>query len=263
LGEPWETLCGQEPRLEMLVLDMPWDSGKFAVVLDGVFSAAECQALIVRSEGMGWVPAEVNVGHGLQLVKKDMRDSDRCIIDDPATMAELWQRIKSALSSGDGSALASLRSVPASVWTPVGLNERMRILRYSAGQFFAPHFDGSFVRRGNDAGGKARGGETSFITCQLYLSEDMEGGATRFSDPVRPSQFVDVVPKVGRVLLFQHDLFHEGAPLSSGTKYCLRTDLMFAPGDVPDREYSKAPIHISAPATPASRNPADAGFTTP
>jgi len=243
----------------MSVFDLPWDEGKFAVVLDRVFTAQECKELIHRSEAVGFAEAEVNVGQGRQLVKKDMRDSDRCMIDDPVTMEKLWQRIKSAM---DDSVVSSLRKVPTDSWTPVGLNERMRVLRYSPRQYFAGHFDGSYERRGgNDAGGDERKGERSFITCQLYLNEEMEGGATRFSNPVIPSQFFDVVPRVGRVLMFQHDLFHEGMAISSGVKYCLRTDLMFSPGHVPHLEYSKKPIIIptSIPIPPSKLS----GFTTP
>jgi len=40
---------------------------------------------------------------------------------------------------------------------------------------------------------------------------------------------IDVVPKVGRVLLFQHrNLLHSGDDVISGTKLTLRTDVMYA-----------------------------------
>jgi hypothetical protein len=32
---------------------------------------------------------------------------------------------------------------------------------------------------------------------------------------------------LGRVCLFEHDLFHSGAPLYNGTKYVMRTDIVF------------------------------------
>ena len=39
----------------------------------------------------------------------------------------------------------------------------------------------------------------------------------------------DVKPKYGRVLMFQHRfLFHSGDDVVSGTKYTMRTDIMFA-----------------------------------
>lgn len=38
----------------------------------------------------------------------------------------------------------------------------------------------------------------------------------------------DVLPKAGRILLFQHrDLIHSGDDVISGTKYTMRTDLLY------------------------------------
>lgn len=42
------------------------------------------------------------------------------------------------------------------------------------------------------------------------------------------SKRIDVVPKCGRVLMFQHrNLLHSGDDVVSGTKLTMRTDLMF------------------------------------
>ena len=41
-------------------------------------------------------------------------------------------------------------------------------------------------------------------------------------------QDYSVIPKVGRVLLFQHDIEHEGSILKNGLKYCIRTDVMYS-----------------------------------
>ena len=40
---------------------------------------------------------------------------------------------------------------------------------------------------------------------------------------------VGVIPKIGRVLVFQHDIEHEGSLLVQGTKYTMRTDIMYKP----------------------------------
>lgn len=56
----------------------------------------------------------------------------------------------------------------------------------------------------------------------LYLSgEDLEGGATEFHD------FGTVTPATGKMLLFQHHVLHQGAPVRRGLKYVLRTDVMY------------------------------------
>lgn len=42
------------------------------------------------------------------------------------------------------------------------------------------------------------------------------------------SRHIDVDPKAGRVLIFQHKgLLHSGAEVLAGIKYTMRTDLMF------------------------------------
>jgi hypothetical protein len=53
------------------------------------------------------------------------------------------------------------------------------------------------------------------------------GGATTFLS-YNEARRLDVVPKGGRVLLFQHrNLLHSGDDVISGTKYTMRTDIMF------------------------------------
>jgi hypothetical protein len=42
-----------------------------------------------------------------------------------------------------------------------------------------------------------------------------------------PAILHPVVPKPGRVLIFDHDIYHVGEDILEGTKLCIRTDLMF------------------------------------
>jgi hypothetical protein len=80
------------------------------------------------------------------------------------------------------------------------------------------------------------GTERSFFTMHLYLNDAegengevlLEGGATSFhSWDMRCSMYIP--PKCGRVLLFQHeDLLHSGDDVSRGTKFTMRTDLLYA-----------------------------------
>jgi len=103
-----------------------------------------------------------------------------------------------------------------------GLNERLsllRFLKYSDGQYFKPYMDGQYRR--------PDGSEASYITVQLYLNGGFKGGETTFLSSKSSDEDVAVVPKAGRVLLFQHDILHEGSTLISGTKYAMRTDVMY------------------------------------
>ena len=98
----------------------------------------------------------------------------------------------------------------------VGLNERLRFLRYNAGDFFAPHYDASF-KRGTEAGNRC--GECSLLTMMLYLNEGFGGGTTSFVDEDNEQITVDVTPRTGMVLIFDHDIYHCGGLLQSDVKY--------------------------------------------
>jgi predicted 2-oxoglutarate/Fe(II)-dependent dioxygenase YbiX len=99
----------------------------------------------------------------------------------------------------------------------VGLNERLRFLRYSPGDYFILHFDGCFRRQDE---------ERSFITLQLYLNEGFDGGDTTFID-IDTDATIGVKPKTGNVFIFQHDIYHSGAEVTQGHKYAVRTEVMF------------------------------------
>jgi prolyl 4-hydroxylase len=60
------------------------------------------------------------------------------------------------------------------------------------------------------------------MTLLLYVNDGFEGGQTTFDDLV-------VTPERGMALVFRHDLFHAGEPVRGGTKYVLRSDVMFGP----------------------------------
>jgi hypothetical protein len=79
------------------------------------------------------------------------------------------------------------------------------------------------------------GAERSYFTLHLYLNDavlksgekQLEGGATTFFNGSMTRR-IDVVPKAGRVLLFQHRfLIHSGDDVVKGIKYTLRTDIMY------------------------------------
>lgn len=70
----------------------------------------------------------------------------------------------------------------------------------------------------------------SRVTVQVYLGDtEIEGGATRIWESRRGKDaFVDIEPKMGRVLIFQQrGIFHSGEEVTKGVKYALRSDLMF------------------------------------
>ena len=49
------------------------------------------------------------------------------------------------------------------------------------------------------------------------------GGETRFQEQLEET----VVPRAGRVAIFQHKLRHEGCEVTRGIKYAMRTDVVY------------------------------------
>lgn len=203
------------PRLHTLVPApgvrgwCPGDSLDFAApfvwTVDNLLDEAECRALIDRIEADGPARAPITTAQGFVMDSR-IRNNTRVMWDDPALAAKLYARVAPF--------------VPATMcgaMTPVGANERWRCYRYEPGQYFAPHYDGAFVRDAH---------EESLLTFIVYLNDDFTGGETAFND-----FGVSVRPKAGQALLFQHRLLHESTPLVSGTKYAARSDILYrAPG---------------------------------
>jgi hypothetical protein len=178
-------------------------------VVHDFLSPEECAHFIALSEATGFGGAPISSVSG-PVMRKDIRNNDRVMIDDPRLAAEMWARLEPFIGDARG------------FWLPVGLNERWRFYRYDPGQQFDWHFDGSYERSPL---------ERSAFTFMLYLNGGVAGGATEFNlrsrggvrsdDPI-----VRVRPEPGKALVFVHRILHRGAPVADGRKYVLRTDVM-------------------------------------
>lgn len=242
---PEKFLKGPPPgRVEKKVIDwsttpLPEYSKAYAVVLDGLFSAEECNKLVAAAvshnqstHGNDWERALINTGDNEQKLVTDIRNSGRVICDDVDVAARMWQRIaphvpelaKEQLKN-NAEVTGAWAVMSGDIWEFSCLNERLRFLRYGPGEYFKWHFDGMYTRPDDS--------ESSFYTLHLYLNEADEqnklvGGATTFHSKSGSESDFDVVPKVGRILIFQHKgLLHSGQTVTEGLKYTLRTDLMF------------------------------------
>jgi len=191
-------------------------SKPIACTIEAFLSEAECSALIDITEAEGYGKALVNIGGGRQMYMDDVRRSKRCMIDSAAACEVLWSRLQPVLEAH--------KLMRMDGWEAVGLNERLRFLKYTPGDYFAPHQDGRYARPAGSASGER--GDVSFMTLMLYLNAPQKGGATNFLDDDE-DKMVSVKPKAGLALLFQHNLLHEGARLDVGVKYAIRTDIMF------------------------------------
>ncbi|RDZ29670.1 hypothetical protein DX914_02810 [Lysobacter silvisoli] len=128
-----------------------------------------------------------------------MRNNERVVFESPEWVQRLWRRL-------DGVALPRLQGE-----TAFGLPRALRFYKYGPGQRFRMHKDGSWQEDGR----------SSRLTLLVYLNEGFAGGDTDFRG-------FRVVPRTGAALLFVHDTWHEGAAVEAGSKYVLRSDVMYA-----------------------------------
>ena len=222
----------------------------FALIIDDVLSDSKCQTLKeLASTGFRYITEASHKApdgttytvqiqnpnpHKLSPIDTLHDPSSSSTSTDPATMIldEIYDKIKTALAQTKTFHNYTKRQKLKQI---KGLNPRMRVLRYDAkdNDLFSAHFDATtFV----SVGGKRM---QSHITVLLYLNdgggEDFDGGETLYlnfhnsisNKSQNDSDAIKITPKTGRVVLFEHDLYHSGAPLSFGTKYIMRTDILF------------------------------------
>ena len=211
---------------------LPSRSGQFAVTLRGVLTPAECRAVVEATERRGYGAALLNVGGGREVYSPDHRDSARVIVDSPEFADALFARVAHALPPTlESGTRGHGNGGGGAVWRLVGLNERLRFLRYDAGQKFGAHYDGAF-ERGPESGSLS--GNRTFVTLLLYLNEGYEGAFTTFCDAGDGGgggaleRALAVAPAEGLVLMHDHKILHEVPPLVAGRKYVLRTDVLYA-----------------------------------
>jgi predicted 2-oxoglutarate/Fe(II)-dependent dioxygenase YbiX len=177
------------------------------MVFEDVYTKEECQQWLEAIADKPFERALINIGFGKQALDEEVRFHDRWMVDDKDKAEEIWGRIKDVVAK-------EFRNSDVAV----GLNERLRVLRYGKGHFFKAHYDGMFQKDG----------AYSLLTVMLYLNDGFEGGETVILDENDVSFQTVYQPKAGSVLVFDQDLYHEGrALLGDKEKVVVRTDVMF------------------------------------
>lgn len=166
--------------------------------IENFLTEKECEDLILFSEMKGFEEATVSLTTGAKMMK-GIRNNERLIWKDDGLATKYWDRLKEFCPETIENNIA------------VGLNEQFRFYKYESNQRFKRHIDGRYKRNDN---------EESRITFMIYLNEDYEGGQTAFNDVV-------IEPKTGTALCFIHEQKHEGCPVPEGTKYVLRSDVIY------------------------------------
>eukprot|EP00730_Choanoeca_flexa_P017402 TRINITY_DN8380_c0_g1_i4.p1 TRINITY_DN8380_c0_g1~~TRINITY_DN8380_c0_g1_i4.p1 ORF type:complete len:198 (+),score=27.11 TRINITY_DN8380_c0_g1_i4:218-811(+) len=171
---------------------------------------SECAAIIDVMDQVGLNPASEKDKHPRK--GEAYLDRENATFIDPKINDALFSRLQPFVPTVDGKAAT-------------GLFERLRYYIYRRGQRFDQHVDTSVH---SSLG-------TSEYTFLVYLNGQeeslppLQGGETVFYKNVR-TVLASVAPEAGAALLHAHGrrcLMHEGAQVTKGSKYMLRSDVMF------------------------------------
>lgn len=207
-----------KPQITRIYLDnVP---GAFQLL--NVFTKEECEEFIKQTEELGYLEdAAVSLPRSVR-----HNDNITWVVDD-LTHDIIWDRCKDFMY--DDKEIFYGKNT-------LGLNKRFRFYKYSKGDFFKLHTDGSWP------GSRVVNKEliTDFykdrysqMTFLILLSEDFQGGETQFVvNKNGEKELVNIRTPKGGVLCFPHGLhplhcLHSSNTISSGIKYIIRTDVLF------------------------------------
>ena len=175
------------------VLNIPYD----AFYVDDILEPELCQAFIDISEAAGYSRIQTSKFNE-EWSDEALRTNECAHILDDILASALFQKVAFLLPGCHS------------------LNPLMRFGKFTRDQMVQPHVDGSLEVNGL----------ASHYTLVFYLSDVPSGGETRFLN-VLNMHSLDVKPKRGRLLVFDHSLCHAALPVGTGCKYTLRTDALF------------------------------------
>jgi len=182
-------------------------SNKYVQIIENVFTKEECEDLIKLSEERGFETAGFYVDqNGKEHFFLNKRRSDRCIINDTSFADKLLHRIYKLIPNQYNN--KKLHSI----------NYRLKFLKYNIGDYFTRHHDSNYI---------SENGSRSQITILIYLNCDYEGAYTTFFKNSEDFNGYIIKPSVGMVCLMDQKIEHEVNALINGTKYVIRTDLMY------------------------------------
>ncbi len=193
-----------------------------------VLSDEEADRIVEIAEQLGFHPdAPVSLPH-------DVRHNDNLnwVVSDTID-GVFWERCRELLTDRVGEQVA------------VGISARFRFYRYGFGDYFSPHTDGAWPGSRVEDGvliADAYGDRYSQYSFLVFLNDGYEGGRTQFlvskQDPGKPARDRDDVAVVnvrtpkGAVLCFPHGTHpqhcvHASEEITQGTKYIIRTDVLY------------------------------------
>jgi hypothetical protein len=189
------------------------DTNFTCFVIPSLFSKAECEELLNTDIRNSFQKAISNY-------PTYYRNNDRFVTDNDTLANQLFEKVKPYLP--ETIEVNSTIQAENGVWHLKELNSRIRFCKYSANQYFHRHLDGVHYRDGTTQ---------SKLTFMIYLNSatEFEGGRTLFFRTKETEEiWASYIPKQGDLIVFDHNVWHEGEVLTQGEKFVLRSDILYS-----------------------------------
>ncbi len=189
------------------------DSNFICFVIPSLFSENECNELINQDIKNSFQKSISNY-------PTYYRNNDRFLKDDENLAYYLFQKVKPYLP--ETIEVTSKIDSENGIWKLKELNSRIRFCKYSKNQYFHKHLDGIHYRDEKTQ---------SKLTFMIYLnsSTEFKGGRTLFFKSKESNEiWATYLPKQGDLIVFDHNVWHEGEVLTEGEKFVLRSDILYS-----------------------------------
>ncbi len=186
-------------------------------VITSLFSKSECEQLLNQEIKNSFQKA-------ITSYPTYYRNNERFVIDNDELSKQLFQKVKPYLPK-----IVEINSniqAENGIWHLKELNNRLRFCKYSANQYFNRHLDGVHYRSNSIQ---------SKLTFMVYLngSENFTGGRTLFFKTKDTDEiWTSYIPKQGDLIVFDHNVWHEGEVLTKGEKFVLRSDILYSKKEI-------------------------------
>lgn len=172
-------------------------------IIDNFFDESQCDELIL-SESLGYFDADISYSSGSKM-NSEYRNNQRCLYWNE----QLALKIQAMMLYSIPEKLSYLGEDREFL----SVSSNFRFYKYLPGHFFKQHRDENHLSDG----------KVDLATILIYLNTVKDSGYTNLIDDGK----IGVQPVKGRLLMFNHTVKHEGEILKDGTKYVLRTDLLY------------------------------------
>lgn len=189
------------------------DANFTCFVIPALFCKSECEQLLHTDIKNSFQKAISNY-------PTYYRNNDRFVVDNDVLAKLLFEKVKPYLP--ETIEISSGIQAENGVWHLKELNNRIRFCKYSAHQYFHRHLDGIHYRNETTQ---------SKLTFMIYLNSatEFKGGRTLFFKTKETDEiWASYVPRQGDLIVFDHNVWHEGEVLTQGEKFVLRSDILYS-----------------------------------